>query len=190
VTNVKKSSWERRREEKKKKTKNQKQKAKKTATEKLPWMQRRDDSSASSSETASTNTTASLEPRPRNSIAATASSRAPAYPSTSSQGPGVVPEPMNIEPSVPSPARSAAAAPSSRSRECMSEEAAGKLLVLGAALCCVGVLLILILVPLSFSYIEWDAMGFKRDKVKNIVYTDQVYGTGRLRAPKDFPVMF
>lgn len=44
--------------------------------------------------------------------------------------------------------------------------------------CFIGVLLTLILVPLHFSYIERQHIGFKKNSVTNVVDQSQVYGSG------------
>lgn len=43
----------------------------------------------------------------------------------------------------------------------------------------IGCILILILVPLSFQYVEWDERAFKKDNPSSKVYTDKVYKNGR-----------
>ena len=43
----------------------------------------------------------------------------------------------------------------------------------------IGLLLMLILVPLSFSYVEWDEMAFKKNVLTNVVDDSQVYLSGR-----------
>lgn len=56
---------------------------------------------------------------------------------------------------------------------------AGRLIPVLVVLGCIGALLIMILVPLSFSYVEIDEWAFKKSKVNNKVDTTKVYGNGR-----------
>jgi len=47
-------------------------------------------------------------------------------------------------------------------------------------ICCgIGVLLLVILLPLSFSYIEWDEFGLKKGTTTNEIFYGEVYDTGR-----------
>ena len=49
-----------------------------------------------------------------------------------------------------------------------------------------GVLLIVILVPLSFSYLEYYEYGLKQRKSTGSVLTDKVYSVGRYFIGPDF----
>jgi len=43
----------------------------------------------------------------------------------------------------------------------------------------IGAILLVILLPLSYTYINYDEMGFKKDTVSNTIYYDTVYTKGR-----------
>eukprot|EP01006_Ploeotia_vitrea_P047917 TRINITY_DN67176_c11_g9_i1.p1 TRINITY_DN67176_c11_g9~~TRINITY_DN67176_c11_g9_i1.p1 ORF type:complete len:310 (-),score=13.40 TRINITY_DN67176_c11_g9_i1:258-1187(-) len=62
-------------------------------------------------------------------------------------------------------------------------------------LCCIGCLLLVILLPLSFQYVERNTWAFKRNSLTNDVDTDTVYEAGRYfwgvgRGTVSFPSTF
>lgn len=48
-----------------------------------------------------------------------------------------------------------------------------------SSMCIVAATLILVLVPLSYSYVEWNQFALKRNTFTNQVDYNQVYGNGR-----------
>ena len=55
----------------------------------------------------------------------------------------------------------------------------------------IGVILLIVLLPVSYNYIEYYEIGFKKNTVSNTVDISQVYGPGRyLWAPEDSVVTF
>jgi len=60
---------------------------------------------------------------------------------------------------------------------------------------CIGVILVVILVPLSFSYVDYDELAFRRNTLSNFVDQDEVFHNGRYfwgltSRPLTFPSIF